>query len=132
VTQKRAMEAWLPAKLLWIDALAALVAGLLTFALVSLLQRLYGLPESIIHFVGFVNLAYAAYSLSVARAVKRSRLRVKVLAWGNLAWAPVCALLAIAFADTATWLGLAMLLFEGAFVATLGVLELRYLPDLVR
>ncbi|MDZ4701405.1 MAG: hypothetical protein SH809_16960 [Rhodothermales bacterium] len=51
---------------------------------------------------------------------------IKVLAVANMAWAPVCLGLAVAFAGSATPFGFAHLAGEAVFVGVLGVIEWRW------
>lgn len=51
--------------------------------------------------------------------------QVTILGLANWSWAIMCGLLVMRFSGQARALGVAHLLVEGAFVATLGAVELR-------
>ena len=118
-------------RLLWVDASAAALAGVAVLSLSAWLSRLHGLPRGLLLVVGAVNVAYAAYSFSLAVRARRPRRLVRLLVAGNLAWAAVCLGLAAAFAASATPFGLAHLVGEGLFVACLAALEWRWQDGLV-
>jgi hypothetical protein len=114
-------------RLLWFDCTAAGVAGAAMLALGGLLAPLLGLPRVLLVFTALVNLAYGAYSFSLARQPAAPRGRVKALVIANFSWVAVCALLALRFANPASWLGAAFLLGEGIFVGVLAAVEGRAL-----
>ena len=111
--------------LLWVDCSAGLIIGALVLSLDDLLSRWYGLPRGLIFFLGVANVAYGLFSLSLAVRRKRPMSLIRLLVTGNLAWAVVCTGLVLAYLDTASPVGLALLLGEGLFVGGLGVLEWR-------
>jgi hypothetical protein len=113
-------------RILWIDGIAALSAGVLALVLGEFLADLYALPRGLITFIGAVNLAYSACSLTLATRRRRPTSAIIGLAAANGIWASVCAGLAIRFRGDASALGLAVILFEGAFVAALATLEWRH------
>ena len=112
-------------RILWIDGIAALSAGVLALVFGGFLADLYALPRQLITFVGAVNLAYSTYSLTLASQRRRRTAYIVGLASANGLWACVCAGLVIRFRNEAGALGLAVILFEGVFVAGLAVLEWR-------
>jgi hypothetical protein len=112
--------------LLIIDSAAGASVGVFMLAAHTLLSSWYGLPASLLIGTGLVNLAYAACSGTLSRLRVRPTRLVVAMALANVAWSPVCLLLAWYNRETATPLGLAALLSEAAFVATLGVLEWRH------
>ncbi|MCA9647073.1 MAG: hypothetical protein H6718_12415 [Polyangiaceae bacterium] len=75
------------------------------------------------------NLGYASYSGSLALRVSRvsqlPRLAVDLLVFANVAWGFVCVGLLLGNWATVTVWGIAHLIFEGAFVAGLGLVEFR-------
>lgn len=117
--------------LLWIDSLGGLAVGVLVLALSSWLSTLYALPESFIVALGIANLAYGTFSLSLARRAVRPRALLRLLIGANLTWAIFCVGAGAVFASQASSYGLALLLFEGAYVGGLGLLEWRFLDALV-
>lgn len=117
-------RSWVQA-LLWIDGLAALSAGLLVLTQRHRVQALQGLPLELITTGGVVNLAYASYSLTLASWPGRRVGFVAALAAANAGWCVLCVVLAARFWREATAVGVATLLFEGAFVLTLAILEWR-------
>jgi len=124
------LSTWI-GRLLWIDGLAALTAGVVTLAFDGFLSNLYSLPQQLITFIGAVNLAYSSFSLTLAMRRRRSLNLIVALALANALWSFVCVGLAISFRDQAKALGLGVLLFECLFVATLAWLEWRHRHALV-
>ena len=118
--------------LLWIDGGAGFSVGVAVLLLQPWLVDWYGLPEAVLTFVGMANLLYGCYSLSLAVRPTRPLGMIVLLAAANLAWAPVCVTLIINWQKTASWLGLAHLAGEGAFVALLACLEWRWRRELAR
>jgi len=113
--------------LLWFDCAAAAIAGTATLALAGLLATLFGLPRVVVVFIGLVNLAYGAFSFSLARQPSPARGRVMALVTANLLWAGVCVVMAIYFAGPGSWLGASYMLAEGFFVGILVTVEARTL-----
>lgn len=112
-------------RLLWIDCSGGLVVGVVVLALSGWLAPLEGLPLGVLVFTGVMNLVYGLYSLSLALQARRSMMRVKALAVANMAWAPVCILILLLYADSATvwaWLHLGG---EAVYVGVLGAVEWR-------
>lgn len=112
--------------LLWIDGLAAAVAGVVVLALAGWLSPWYGLPHAFVLFLGWMNLAYATFSLSLARRSERPLRLLVLLAVANLGWGVCCLRWAVVFGQTASLFGLVHLVGEGFFVAGLGCLEWRW------
>lgn len=117
--------------LLWIDCLGGLAVGILVLTLSPWLSSLYALPERFVLALGAANLAYGTFSLSLARRAVRPRALLRLLIGANLAWAVFCVSASAVFASQASSYGLALLLFEGAYVGGLGLLEWRYLDALL-
>jgi hypothetical protein len=109
--------------LLWIDCGAALIAAALVLSLSGWLSALYDIPRHLLVGIGVVNAAYGLYSFSLARRAHRPRALIALLVVANFTWAGCCALAAIRLAATASAFGLAHLIGEGVFVATLAALE---------
>lgn len=115
---------WLP-RILWIDGLSALIGGLFVLSLRTFLADFYALPLRLITVIGLVNMIYATFGLWLASRTDRSIGLVTTLALANHSWAVVCVSLVLAFTREAHAIGLAHILFEGAYVATLGTVEWR-------
>ncbi len=113
-------------QLLWVDGLAGAVVGVAMLALRGWLGKWYQLPQDFLLFMGLVNLAYASYSLSLARRQQRPMYLIRLLVVANLTWAVLCFRWAVVFGGTASLFGLAHLVGEGLFVAGLGCLEWRW------
>ncbi|MGV3710182.1 MAG: hypothetical protein ACO1Q7_15205 [Gemmatimonas sp.] len=109
--------------ILWIDSIAALVAGFLVLGLLGWLSVFYNLPATLISAMGVTNLLYGTYSFILARRKDRARVLVSALAIANASWAVMCALIALRYASTASTLGLVHVVGEGCFVATLAAIE---------
>lgn len=109
--------------LLWVDCLGALLAGVLMLALSSWLAGFYGLPWDFFIAITVANLAYGAYSLTLALRKSRPLALIVLLAAANVAWGVFCFAAAIHLAATASPFGLAHLVLEGLYVGGLGLLE---------
>jgi hypothetical protein len=112
-------------RLLHIDSLGGLTVGIVVLLLSNWLTVWLGLPRSSIIFMGLVNIAYGCYSFSLLVRAKRPLRLIKLLVVANLVWAVLCVLRAAIFAQTATPLGIAYLLFEAVYVGGLAYLEWR-------
>jgi hypothetical protein len=118
-------------KLLWVDCLGGLAVGVLVLALSGWLSDLYRLPLDLVRFMGWVNLGYGAYSLSLASRAVRPLPLIVLLAVANMGWAVFfCFRWAFDFWGTASVFGLLQLVGEGIFVGALGCLELRWRESL--
>ena len=113
-------------QLLWIDGVAAATAGTVVLLGLEGLSALHRLTPEFLARTGWVNLAYAAFSLSLAARRERPLALIALLALANALWALACARWALAFASSASGFGLAHLLGEAAFVGTLAALEWRW------
>jgi hypothetical protein len=109
--------------ILWIDSIAALVAGFAVLGLLGWLSLFYNLPPNLIAAMGVVNLLYGTYSFMLARRPARARVLINALVIANATWAVFCALIALRFAQVATPFGLAHVVGEGCFVAILAAVE---------
>lgn len=125
------LSRWLP-RIFWIDGLSALGAGLVVLSVRATLVGWYGLSGALITAIGVVNLAYAPLGLWLAVRRRRPLALVTALACANYAWLAVCAVLVVSSWRDARPLGLAHILFEGAYVATLATIEWRNRHALVR
>ena len=122
---------FLPRKLLWIDGLGGVVAGLAVLLLRNWLSEWYRLPPQFLLLIGVANLAYGSYSLSLAMRARRPIIFILLLAAANLTWTILCLRWAVMYAGTASWLGLAHLIIEGLYVGALACLEWRWRKRLV-
>lgn len=118
-------------KLLWIDCGAALLAGLAVLSLSAWLGRLYALPRELLVAMGVVNLAYGAFSFSLARRARRPRSLIALLVVANATWAVLCGIAAVRLADVASAFGMVHLIGEGLFVGGLAALEWRHRAELL-
>jgi hypothetical protein len=118
--------------LLWIDCTAGAVVGLVVLLLTAQLSHLQGLPHSLLLFIGAVNVLYASFSFFLATCSKRPMPLIKLLVFANSFWSLVCVCLAVAFADTATFLGLGHLIAEAIFVGSLAAQEWKWRAQLVQ
>jgi hypothetical protein len=112
-------------RLLWFDCTAAAVVGTAQLALLGLLAPLLGVPRGFVTFTALMNLAYGAFSFSLARTPSPALRWVKVLVVANFAWAGVCLVSAAYFARPGSWWGAIYVMTEGAFVAALAAREAR-------
>lgn len=117
-------------RLLWGDSIAGLTAGALVLVLSAWLSALYRLPRWLIVFMALANVAYGAYSWSLARRSHRPSHLITRLVIANATWAVICLLTALAVARSASWFGLAHLVGESLFVGTLAAIEWRCRGDL--
>ena len=113
-------------RLLWIDGLAGLGAGLVILLASGWLSGWYGLPTKLLLFTGAVNLAYGSYSLPLARRRLRPLGMIVFLAAANLFWTLVCFGLAFHHRHDASIFGLVHLIGEGVFVGGLALAEWRF------
>jgi hypothetical protein len=111
--------------LLWFDCTAGGVVGIAMLALSGVLAPLFGIPRAVLVITAIVNLAYGAFSFSLARQSEPPHRRVRVLVAANAAWTPVCVILAAVHAGPGSWLGVAYFVAEGVFVGALAVFEMR-------
>lgn len=109
--------------ILWVDSLAGLFVGLMGLALLDWLSDLFALPRGLVLITVLANLAYGAYSGSLALRAQRPRRLILLLIAANAAWAVICCLAVIVLARQASWYGLAYIGAEGLFVAVLAWLE---------
>ncbi len=110
-------------RLLWVDCIAAALAGVTVLLFSGWFSHLYALPRGLLLLIGAVNLMYASYSFSLAVRAKRPKHLINLLVFANLTWAAVCLGLAVAFSDSATLFGVGHLVGEAIFVGGLASLE---------
>jgi hypothetical protein len=92
-------------RLLWIDGSGALVAGVIVLLFAPFLSGLHALPRSLLLATGVANLAYGAFSFTLARRARRPMALVQVLAVANIAWGVACMVTAAIVAADASRLG---------------------------
>lgn len=117
--------------LLWIDCIAATLAGVLVLSLTDAIARLYAMPADWLRLIGLVNLLYACLSGTLALRRRRPLSLIVMLSFANGAWSMICVGIAVAMAGTATSFGIAHLLGEAVFVGSLAVLEWRWRARLI-
>ena len=113
-------------QLLWVDGLGGAVAGVAMLTMGGWLSEWYQLPRELLFLMGWVNLAYGSYSLSLAMRSKRPKPLILLLVVANLVWTVFCLRWAVVFSETASFLGLAHLVGEGLYVGGLACLEWRW------
>ena len=118
--------AWLRRNLLWVDGTAGTVVGVAVLLASAWLAEWFALPRAFLLFTGAVNVAYGAYSLTLASRERRPRAWITFLVGANALWAVLSVLWVFLFRDTASAWGLAHLTAEGVFVAGLAALEWRW------
>ncbi len=118
-------------QLLWVDCMAGASVGVVVVLLSGWLSGFYGLPVYIVLLSGAANLAYAAYSFSLAIRPRRPLPLIALLVLANLSWTVVCWCLATVFSATATPFGLVHLVGEGLFVGGLACLEWKVRDQLL-
>lgn len=116
----------LRSRLLWMDCLGGLAAGVVVLVASPLLAQWHQLPLPTILFLGAANLVYGSGSLLLALQSRRPPSLIQALAIANMLWGAVCVLLVVAWWGSISWLGMVHLLGEGAYVALLGGLEWRW------
>lgn len=111
--------------LLWFDCAAGGIAGVAMLALSGVLAPRFGVPHALLVTTALVNLAYGAFSYSLARQPKAPRRLVRALIVANFGWTVVCVGLAAVLAGPGSWLGAGFVLAEGLFVGVLAGFEAR-------
>ena len=117
-------------RLLWIDGTAGAVVGIAVLAASAWLAEWFALPRAFLLFTGVVNVAYGAYSLTLASRDRRPRAWITFLVGANAMWAMLSVVWVFLFRETASVWGLAHLSAEGLFVAGLAALEWRWRAQL--
>lgn len=118
--------------LLWIDCTAGAMVGLFVLLFTAPLSHLQALPHDLLLFMGVANVLYASFSLFLGTRRTRPLPLIKLLVVANGFWSLVCVCLAVAFADTATFLGLGHLIAEAIFVGSLATLEWKWRALLIQ
>ena len=112
--------------ILWVDSLGGLFVGIIVLAFHSWFAEIEALPVRVVLLMAVANIAYGAYSgsLAVRRELPRQR-AITFLVAANLTWTVVCALLLLRYGATATpfaWLHIGG---EGLYVGVLALVEWR-------
>ena len=113
-------------KILWVDCLGGLFVGGAVLSICKLLSDWESLPTTIVFFMGVVNLVYGCYSLFVVTRKPRPLLMIKALAIANMFWLIVCLVIAIAFWQQISVLGLLHVVGEGIYVFAIGLTEWKW------
>jgi hypothetical protein len=120
------MATALPDRLLQIDSVAGLSAGVVMLAASPWVAGWYAVPRAWLVANAAANLLYGTASGLLARRRQRPVTLVATMALANLAWAVGCVALLVVLRDRASWLGLGHLAVEALFVGGLGALEWRH------
>lgn len=117
-------------KILWIDCIGGMTAGIVVTLFHAWFSDFYGLPVMFIVFVGVMNFAYGMFSFSLAIREIRPFWLFCILVIGNILWGILCVVWVFKYLNTASIFGLAHLILEAVFVAGLGVFEWLYRSNL--
>lgn len=112
-------------RLLWIDGIAALLAGTILLIFGFRLSVFFQLPDNLVKAQGIISLVYSSYSLSLARRESNSKRLIYLLAVANAVYALFGICLLLYFFKTASIYGILYLIAEILFVGLLAVLEWR-------
>jgi hypothetical protein len=110
----------------WLDGGAGLVVGVVVLLAQRPLTGLYSLPHETVLAIGVANVLYSSLGLSLGPMRPRRAWVLTTLVVANVGWAVVCLVLAVAYAHQVSAFGLAHVLGEGLFCASLAVLERRH------
>lgn len=110
-------------KLLWIDAFAGLSVGGAVLVLKDLVQPYLQLPNSLLTSCAVIALCYAVYAFHLVLRKAQSVRWVRVLIYGNGAYAIFCLGLLWYFFDKTSWWGRGYLLLDSVGVGTLALVE---------
>ena len=120
--------------LLRVDSFGGLLVGAGVLVLKSILADWYGLSLDLIFYMGLANLAYGSFSgilllyASLKTLPPKPLLYLLVLA--NIVWLGVCIFIVISNSAVISTLGVALVLFEGLYVASLGLVEFKVFKQL--
>lgn len=110
-------------KLLWVDCLAALSAGLFLLLFKSQLSPFFNLPESLLTNLMIVAFCFFCYSFYLANQSSPPKILLKTLVLGNSVYASICLFLLVFFYKTATIFGVIYFIIDVLIVGLLAVLE---------
>ena len=109
--------------ILYLDGIAGLLAGLTLFSFQSWFYEIYSLPLYALQFITVANILYGVCALLFAFKRTRSLLAIKVLAIANCFWVIVCISFIFKYINSASWVGISLLIFESIFVGYLAYFE---------
>jgi len=109
--------------LLYLDGIAGLLAGLTLLSFKSWFYEIYSLPLYSLQFITVANILYGVCALLLAFKKTRSLLAIKVLAIANCFWVIVCISFIFKYINSASWVGISLLIFESIFVGYLAYFE---------
>ena len=111
--------------LMWIDAFAAMTAGVGIMTFKTPLSGVFELPEGLLLTQSIIALTFMPFSFFLAIKEPSGRNLYRTLAVANLVYGCFCLILLLLFFPTANVLGVAFLLADAFIVITLAVLEWR-------
>ena len=114
-------------KLLWIDGIAALVAGLAVLCLRGSLSELFQLPERILLVQAIITLVYTCYSTTLAQNKIYTKRLTRILVIANFTYVVFCLGLFMSTFGETNVLGKVYFILEALFISTLATLESRQL-----
>lgn len=112
-------------RILWVDCTAGAIGGIVMLLVSGWLAPHFGLPHGVLLTTAAFNLAYAAFSFSLALSRAPSRALLKTLVVANFAWTVVCIVIAARYASAQSVLGVVYILLEGLVVGALAAVEAR-------
>ncbi|MDZ4794744.1 MAG: hypothetical protein SGI83_10730 [Bacteroidota bacterium] len=112
-------------QLLWIDGIAALLAGVIILLFSSRLSPVFNLPENLLMTQAIITLLYSSYSISMARRKSNPKQLIYILVIANFAYVLLVSCLVVYFFRTATIYGIIYLIAEVLFIGLLAFLEWR-------
>lgn len=111
--------------LMWIDAFAAMTAGVVVLTFKTPLSRVFELPEGLLLTQSIIALTFMPYSFFLAIKRPDAPSLYRTLAIANLVYGVFCLIALLLFFPTANVFGVGYLLFDAIIVITLAVLERR-------
>lgn len=112
-------------RILWVDCIGAILAGLIMLLLSGWLSVLYGLPVMFVVGHAFVHLVYGTYSFSLAVRKRRPIVLLLVLIFANAAWAGFCIVFLATLIGSVSIYAVLHFIFEGIYVGNLAAIEWR-------
>ena len=111
--------------LMWIDAFAAMTAGVGILMFKSQLSGVFELPEGLLLTQSIIALTFMPFSFFLAIKEPSGRNLYRTLATANLVYGVFCLILLLSFFTTANNFGVVYLLADAFIVITLAFLEWR-------
>jgi hypothetical protein len=112
-------------KLLWIDGIAALLAGIILLVFSDRLSTFFILPEKVLNAQGIIALVYSTYSINLARRQSNSQRLLYLLVFANAAYTILAVCLLLYFFKTASMYGVLYFMAEILFIGLLAFFEWR-------